>query len=90
VTPTVTYTYGTSAPAIGKLTKVESSVSTTEYTSFDILGRVTGHKQTTDGNDYTKSRVGGQAYFLYDFVTIPADLMLYYRQLYGQETEVGG
>jgi hypothetical protein len=34
--------------------------------------------------------VWGQAYFLYDFVTIPADLMLYYRQLYGQETEVGG
>jgi YD repeat-containing protein len=29
-----------------------SSISTTEYTSFDILGRVTGHKQTTDGTDY--------------------------------------
>lgn len=28
-------------------------MSTTEYTSFDILGRVTGHKQTTDGTDYT-------------------------------------
>jgi hypothetical protein len=24
-----------------------------EYTSFDILGRVTGHKQTTDGRQYT-------------------------------------
>ena len=33
----------------GKLTKVSSSVSTTEYTAFDILGRVTAHKQTTDG-----------------------------------------
>jgi RHS repeat-associated protein len=33
------------------LVKVSSSVSTTEYTSFDILGRVTGHKQTTDGGD---------------------------------------
>jgi hypothetical protein len=33
--------------------KVESSVSTTEYTGFDILGRVTAHKQTTDGNEYT-------------------------------------
>jgi YD repeat-containing protein len=32
--------------------EVSSSVSTTEYTSFDILGRVTGHKQTTDGEDY--------------------------------------
>ena len=36
----------------GKLTKVNSSVSTTEYTSFDILGRVTAHKQTTDGVTY--------------------------------------
>jgi len=51
-TPTVTYTYGTTAPAIGQLTKVSSSVSATEYTSFDILGRVTGHKQTTDGENY--------------------------------------
>jgi RHS repeat-associated protein len=50
-TPDVSYFYGTTAPAIGKLTKVESSVSTTEYTSFDILGRVTSHKQTTDGGD---------------------------------------
>ena len=31
--------------------KVTSSVSTTEYTSFDILGRVTASKQTTDGGD---------------------------------------
>jgi RHS repeat-associated protein len=52
-TPDVDYFYGTTAPKVGKLTKVSSSVSTTEYTSFDILGRVTGHKQTTDGNEYT-------------------------------------
>jgi hypothetical protein len=38
--------------AKGKLIKVSSSVSTTEYTSFDILGRVTGHRQTTDGMSY--------------------------------------
>lgn len=50
-TPTVNYTYGLTAPAVGKLTKVESSVSTTEYTGFDILGRVTAAKQTTDGGD---------------------------------------
>jgi RHS repeat-associated protein len=50
-TPNVAYTYGTAAPAIGQLTKVSSSVSTTEYTSFDILGRVTAHRQTTDGGD---------------------------------------
>jgi RHS repeat-associated protein len=41
----------------GKLTKVTSSISTTEYTSFDGLGRVLAHKQTTDGNDYTTSYV---------------------------------
>lgn len=52
-TADVDYFYGTTAPKVGKLTKVTSSVSTTEYTSFDILGRVTGHKQTTDGVDYT-------------------------------------
>ncbi len=56
-TPTVTYTYGTTAPKVGKLTKVSSSISTTEYTAFDILGRVTGHKQTTDGTDYTTGYV---------------------------------
>ncbi len=43
--------------AKGKLIKVTSSVSTTEYTSFDILGRVLTHKQTTDGNAYNSSYV---------------------------------
>ena len=43
--------------AKGKLTKVSSSVSTTEYTSFDILGRVTAHKQTTDGQSYSTAYV---------------------------------
>ncbi|HEV7646404.1 MAG TPA: RHS repeat-associated core domain-containing protein [Pyrinomonadaceae bacterium] len=52
-TPTVSYTYDDKTHAKGKLTKVSSSVSTTEYTSFDLLGRVTAHKQTTDGSDYT-------------------------------------
>jgi RHS repeat-associated protein len=51
-TPDVDYFYGTTAPKVGKLTKVSSSVSTTEYTSFDILGRVTASKQTTDGVEY--------------------------------------
>ncbi len=35
-----------------KLVKVYSSVSTTEYTGFDILGRVTARKQTTGGEEY--------------------------------------
>ena len=34
-----------------------SSVSTTEYTDFDILGRVKSHKQTTDGTAYTTGYV---------------------------------
>jgi YD repeat-containing protein len=40
--PTVAYTYDDANVAFskGKLTKVASSVSTTEYTAFDILGRV--------------------------------------------------
>ncbi len=54
-TPTVTYTYDNKTYAKGKLTKVSSSVSATEYTSFDVLGRVTGHKQTIGGNDYNTS-----------------------------------
>ena len=56
-TPNVVYTYKTTAPGFGNLSKVESSVSTTEYNSFDILGRVTGHKQTTDGQQYTTGYV---------------------------------
>ena len=59
VTPNVTYTYDD--PAVpnsrGRLTKVSSSISTTEYTEFDILGRVKAHKQTTDGQDYTTGYV---------------------------------
>lgn len=56
--PNVTYFYdGTNVAggipnSKGKLTKVASSVSTTEYTEFDILGRVKAHKQTTDGVEY--------------------------------------
>jgi RHS repeat-associated protein len=52
-TPNVAYTYDNLPNAKGKLIKVNSSVSTTEYTSFDILGRVQNHKQRTDNNDYT-------------------------------------
>ena len=51
-TPAVTYYYDNLTNAKGKLVKVSSSVSTTEYTSFDLMGRITGHKQTTDGNIY--------------------------------------
>ena len=54
-TPAVTYTYDNLTNAKGLLTKVSSSVSTTEFTSFDVLGKVLTHKQTTDGNVYNTS-----------------------------------
>ena len=61
-TPTVTYTYDDSniANAKGKLTKVTTAgtgstpFSVTEYTQFDLLGRVTKSKQTTDGTAYNE------------------------------------
>ncbi|HEV7645946.1 MAG TPA: RHS repeat-associated core domain-containing protein [Pyrinomonadaceae bacterium] len=59
-TPTVTYTYDNKTNAKGKLTKVSSSISAAESTSFDAWGRVVSHKQTTDGADY----VTGYAYDL--------------------------
>ncbi len=51
-TPTATYYYDLVSNAKGKLVKVSNSNSITEYTSFDPLGRITGHKQTTGGNNY--------------------------------------
>jgi YD repeat-containing protein len=54
-TPSVSYFYDNLMNAKGKLIKVSSSVSTTEYTSFDSMGRITGHKQTTDGTEYPTS-----------------------------------
>jgi RHS repeat-associated protein len=54
-TPGVTYTYEN--PNIGfsngRLTKISSNVSITEYTSFDAIGRTLTHRQTTDGQVYT-------------------------------------
>ncbi len=55
-TPDVSYFYDNLTNAKGKLIKVTNGTgidrSTTEYTSFDILGRVTASKQTTDGVTY--------------------------------------
>ena len=51
-TPPVSYFYDNLPNAKGKLTKVSSSISTTEYQAFDSLGRVTGSRQTTDGATY--------------------------------------
>ncbi len=60
-TPAVSFYYdgkGLTAPqtpnyAKGKLTKVSSSVSATEYQLFDNLGRMTQMAQITDGHTYT-------------------------------------
>jgi hypothetical protein len=55
-TPDVSYYYDLVTNAKGKLFKVTngtgSNTSTTEYTSFDILGRVTRSIQTTDDVTY--------------------------------------
>jgi len=51
-TPDVTYTYDNVTNAKGKLTKVDNGFSKTEYSEFDILGRVTKSQQTTDGTAY--------------------------------------
>jgi RHS repeat-associated protein len=45
---------------IGRLTQVYSTVSSTKYTGYDSMGRVTGSVQTTDGQPY----VFGYAYNL--------------------------
>ena len=54
-TPMVSYEYDNLPHAIGKLTKVSSSVSANEFTSFDIIGRATASKQTTDGREFPMS-----------------------------------
>ncbi len=55
-TPNVAYTYDNLPNAKGRLTMVTagsgSAAMTTGYTSFDILGRVEAHTQTTDGQTY--------------------------------------
>jgi RHS repeat-associated protein len=58
-TPSVYYYYdGTGLGAVpqyskGKLTKVSSSISATQYTSFDNFGRTLTSEQITDGQTYT-------------------------------------
>jgi len=48
----VTSYYDNIANGKGRLIKVASSISTTEYVTLDSLGRVTRSKQTTDGVTY--------------------------------------
>ena len=51
-TPTITYIYDEWDHSKGKLTKISSSISETRFLSFDVAGRVTSSRQTTDGEDY--------------------------------------
>ena len=55
--PPVNYFYDNLPNAKGKLTKASSTTSTTEYTAFDALGRVSAHQQTTDGQVYNTAYV---------------------------------
>ena len=65
-TPSVTYTYDAAgvANSKGRLTSVSSSVSASNYTAYDVLGRVTAANQVTDGQTYSMSysynRAGAQ------------------------------
>jgi RHS repeat-associated protein len=54
-TPAVTYSYDTSTRGIGRLASVGSSVSTTNYTVYDAIGRLTSQNQVTDGQTYIMS-----------------------------------
>jgi RHS repeat-associated protein len=66
-TPNVTYRYDgiyydaqnqqqTASGAVkGKLTSVSSDISRTNYTAFDILGRVSSSSQITDGQTYSSA-----------------------------------
>jgi RHS repeat-associated protein len=53
-TPAVSYTYDATSVSNskGRLTQVGSTVSTTNYTGYDAMGRVTASSQTTNGQTY--------------------------------------
>ncbi len=56
-TPTATFTYDDSSVPFskGQLTKTSNSVSTSQITAFDNMGRVLTSQQITDGQTYTSS-----------------------------------
>ena len=70
-TPGVTYTYDAAAVtnSKGRLTSVSSSVSASNYTAYDPLGRITAGNQVTDGQTYSMSysydRAGNQTSLTY-------------------------
>ena len=56
-TSTVTSTYDSCTQGKGRLCSVGNGVSTTNYTAYDALGRVTAGNQTTGGTAYSFSYV---------------------------------
>jgi RHS repeat-associated protein len=54
-TPSITYTYDTLTNGKGRLTSVSSSVSTYQYNSYDVLGRVIEAEQVQGSRSYTLS-----------------------------------
>jgi RHS repeat-associated protein len=70
-TPAVTYNYDGAGVtnSKGRLTSTSSSVSASNVTAYDVLGRVTAANQVTDGQTYSMSysynRAGAQTSFTY-------------------------
>ena len=54
-TPTVTYSYDTATGEKGRLASVSSSVSATNFTTYDAAGRMTAGSQVTDSQTYSMS-----------------------------------
>jgi RHS repeat-associated protein len=66
-TPSVSYVYDTATKGIGRLASVTATgVSTTAYTTYDALGRVTAYNQQTAGQTYTMSAVYNKAGLMTD------------------------
>jgi len=52
-TPLVTYAYDSGAYSVGRLIQVSSAASTTNYSAYDPLGRITSSSQVTEGTTYS-------------------------------------
>jgi YD repeat-containing protein len=75
-TPTVTYAYDTLSNGKGRLTSVSSTVSVTNYGSYDALGRVMTSSQFMSPDEFT-----GGPDELYDFVDSAAENPTFYADL---------
>lgn len=95
--PNVTFTYddpGVSYSA-GRLTRVTNSNSTTDYTAFDVLGRVTAHSQTPNGmsaysTSYTYNLAGALLEETYPSGRVVKNTISTYGDLSQVETKPSG